>query len=169
MFVGLSLWGMIKRTRLGMIIRAGVDDRPMVEALGINVPIVFAAMFFLGSLLAGMAGVLGGTMISVDKANDVEYLLASLIVVIIGGMGSLGGAAVGALLYGLVDSYGDVYLPGRLRELLGPRHLRAARPRPRRAAARALREAGVKERAGGPRARYGGRRGRAADRRARRR
>ncbi len=54
---------MIKRTRLGMIIRAGVDDRPMVEALGINVPIVFAATFFLGSLLAGMAGVLGGTMI----------------------------------------------------------------------------------------------------------
>jgi branched-chain amino acid transport system permease protein len=110
-FVGLSLWGMIKRTRLGMIIRAGVDDRPMVEALGINVPIVFAVTFFLGSLLAGMAGVLGGTMIVVDKANDVEYLLASLIVVIIGGMGSLGGAAVGALLYGLVDSYGDVYLP----------------------------------------------------------
>jgi branched-chain amino acid transport system permease protein len=110
-FVGLLLLGMIKRTRLGMIIRAGVDDRPMVEALGINVPVVFAATFFLGSLLAGMAGVLGGTMISVDKANDVEYLLASLIVVIIGGMGSLGGAAVGALLYGLVDSYGDVYLP----------------------------------------------------------
>jgi len=109
--VGLLLWGMIRRTRMGMIIRAGVDDRPMVEALGINVPIVFAATFFIGSLLAGMAGVLGGTMISVDKSNDVEYLLASLIVVIIGGMGSLGGAAVGALLYGLVDSYGDVYLP----------------------------------------------------------
>jgi branched-chain amino acid transport system permease protein len=110
-FVGLLLWAMIKRTRLGMIIRAGVDDRQMVEALGINVPVVFAATFFLGALLAGLAGVLGGTMISVDKANDVEYLVASLIVVIIGGMGSLGGAAVGALLYGLVDSYGDVYLP----------------------------------------------------------
>ena len=110
-FVGLLLYAMIKRTRLGMVIRAGVDDRQMVSALGINLPVVFAITFFLGSLLAGMAGVLGGTMISVDKANDVEYLLASLIVVIIGGMGSLGGAAVGALLYGLVDSYGDVYLP----------------------------------------------------------
>ena len=110
-FVGLLLYAMIKRTRLGMVIRAGVDDRQMVSALGINVPVVFAITFFLGSLLAGMAGVLGGTMISVDKANDTEYLLASLIVVIIGGMGSLGGAAIGALLYGLVDSYSDVYLP----------------------------------------------------------
>jgi branched-chain amino acid transport system permease protein len=110
-FLGLLLWAMIKKTRFGMIIRAGVDDRQMVSALGINVPIVFAITFFLGALLAGLAGVLGGTMISVDKANDVEYLLAALIVVIIGGMGSLGGAAVGALLYGLVDSYGDVYLP----------------------------------------------------------
>jgi branched-chain amino acid transport system permease protein len=108
---GLALYGMIKRTRLGMVIRAGVDDRQMVSALGINLPIVFAFTFFLGSVLAGAAGVLGGTMISVDKANDTEYLLASLIVVIIGGMGSLGGAAIGALLYGLVDSYSDVYLP----------------------------------------------------------
>jgi branched-chain amino acid transport system permease protein len=108
---GLALYGMIKRTRLGMVIRAGVDDRQMVSALGINLPIVFAFTFFLGTALAGAAGVLGGTMISVDKANDTEYLLASLIVVIIGGMGSLGGAAIGALLYGLVDSYSDVYLP----------------------------------------------------------
>lgn len=110
-FIGLLLFGVIKRTRLGMIIRAGVDDRQMVSALGINVPFVFAITFFIGSLLAGLAGVLGGTMISVDKANDTTYLLFSLIVVIIGGMGSLGGAAIGALLLGLVDSYGDVYLP----------------------------------------------------------
>ena len=109
--IGLALFAMVKKTRLGMILRAGVDDRQMVSALGINVPIVFAFTFLLGSILAGLAGVLGGTMISVDKANDTEYLLASLIVVIIGGMGSLGGAAVGALLYGLVDSYSDVYLP----------------------------------------------------------
>jgi branched-chain amino acid transport system permease protein len=110
-FIGLLLFAMIKRTRLGMIIRAGVDDRQMVSALGINVPLVFAITFFIGSFLAGLAGVLGGTMISVDKANDTTYLLFSLIVVIIGGMGSLGGAAIGALLLGLVDSYGDVYLP----------------------------------------------------------
>jgi branched-chain amino acid transport system permease protein len=109
--VGLGLWAMIKRTRFGMIVRAGVDDRQMVSALGINIQLVFASAFFLGAALAGLGGVLGGTMISVDKANDTQYLLISLIVVIIGGMGSLAGAAIGALALGLVDSFGDVYLP----------------------------------------------------------
>ena len=109
--VGLSLWAMIQRTRFGMIVRAGVDDRQMVSALGINIQLVFASAFFLGAMLAGLGGVLGGTMISVDKANDTQYLLISLIVVIIGGMGSLAGAAIGALALGLVDSFGDVYLP----------------------------------------------------------
>jgi branched-chain amino acid transport system permease protein len=109
--VGLVLWGVIKRTRYGMIVRAGVDDRHMVSALGINIQLVFAGAFFVGAFLAGLGGVLGGTMISVDKGNDTQYLLISLIVVIIGGMGSLGGAALGALALGLVDSFGDVYLP----------------------------------------------------------
>ena len=109
--VGLGLWAVIMRTRFGMIIRAGVDDRQMVSALGINIQLVFAAAFLLGAVLAGLGGVLGGTMISVDKANDTQYLLISLIVVIIGGMGSLAGAAIGALALGLVDSFGDVYLP----------------------------------------------------------
>ena len=109
--VGLALWAMIQRTRFGMIVRAGVDDQQMVSALGINIQLVFAGAFFLGALLAGLGGVLGGTMISVDKANDTQYLLISLIVVIIGGMGSLAGAAIGALALGLVDSFGDVYLP----------------------------------------------------------
>jgi branched-chain amino acid transport system permease protein len=109
--VGLGLWAMIKRTRFGMIVRAGVDDREMVSALGINIQLVFAGAFFLGALLAGLGGVLGGTMISVDKGNDTTYLLYSLIVVIIGGMGSLAGAAIGALALGLVDAFGDVYLP----------------------------------------------------------
>jgi branched-chain amino acid transport system permease protein len=109
--VGLALWLSIKRTRYGMIVRAGVDDRSMVSALGINIQLVFAGAFLIGALLAGLGGVLGGTMISVDKGNDTQYLLISLIVVIIGGMGSLGGAALGALALGLVDSFGDVYLP----------------------------------------------------------
>jgi branched-chain amino acid transport system permease protein len=109
--VGLALWLAIKKTRYGMIVRAGVDDRDMVSALGINVQLVFAVAFFIGALLAGLGGVLGGTMISVDKGNDTTYLLIALIVVIIGGMGSLGGAALGALALGLVDSFGDVYLP----------------------------------------------------------
>jgi branched-chain amino acid transport system permease protein len=108
--VGLALWWLITRTRFGKIVRAGVDDREMVSALGINVQLVFAAAFFLGALLAGLGGVLGGTMISLAPGEDTSFLLNSLIVVIIGGMGSLGGAAIGALALGLVDAYADVYL-----------------------------------------------------------
>ena len=108
--IGLLLYLLIKHTRFGMIIRAGVDDRAMLSALGVNVPLVFAAAFFLGSMLAGFGGVLGGTMISVGPGLDTQYLLDALIVVIIGGMGSLPGAAIGALLLGLVQSYSAIYL-----------------------------------------------------------
>jgi branched-chain amino acid transport system permease protein len=110
LLIGIGLWLVIKRTRFGKIVRAGVDDRDMVSALGINVQLVFAGAFFLGAALAGFGGVLGGTMISLQPGQDTAFLLNSLIVVIIGGMGSLGGAAIGALALGLVDSYADVYL-----------------------------------------------------------
>ena len=108
--IGLGLWLLIKRTRYGKIVRAGVDDRDMVSALGINVQLVFAGAFFIGAMLAGFGGVLGGTMLSLQPGEDTSFLLNSLIVVIIGGMGSLGGAAIGALALGLVDAYADVYL-----------------------------------------------------------
>jgi branched-chain amino acid transport system permease protein len=110
LLIGLLLWLVIKRTRFGKIVRAGVDDRDMVSALGINVNLVFAGAFFIGAMLAGFGGVLGGTMISLAPGQDTAFLLNSLIVVIIGGMGSLGGAAIGALALGLVDAYADVYL-----------------------------------------------------------
>ena len=108
--IGALLFLAIKRTRFGMIIRAGVDDRSMVSALGVNIQVVFAGAFFIGALLAGLAGVLGGTMLAVEPGNDSAFLLDSLIVVIIGGMGSLGGAAIGSLALGLVSSYANVYL-----------------------------------------------------------
>jgi branched-chain amino acid transport system permease protein len=110
LLIGLALWLIIKRTRFGKIVRAGVDDRDMVSALGINVNLVFAGAFFLGAMLAGFGGVLGGTMLSLAPGQDTAFLLNSLIVVIIGGMGSLGGAAIGAIALGLVDAYADVYL-----------------------------------------------------------
>ena len=108
--IGGLLFLVIKRTRFGMIIRAGVDDRSMVSALGVNIQFVFAGAFFIGALLAGLAGVLGGTMLAVQPGNDSAFLLDSLIVVIIGGMGSLGGAAIGSIALGLVSSYANVYL-----------------------------------------------------------
>ena len=109
--VGLGLWAMIKLTRFGMVIRAGVDDRAMTSALGVNVQLVFAAAFFIGSSLAALGGVLGGTMLSLAPGSDSDFLISSLVVVIIGGLGSLVGAALGALLLGLVNQLSSVYLP----------------------------------------------------------
>jgi branched-chain amino acid transport system permease protein len=110
LLIAVGLWWVMRRTRFGKIVRAGVDDRDMVSALGINVQMVFAIAFLLGAMLAGFGGVLGGTMISLAPGQDTAFLLNSLIVVIIGGMGSLAGAAIGALALGLVDAYADVYL-----------------------------------------------------------
>ena len=101
----------IKRTRFGMIVRAGVDDRAMASALGVNVQLVFAAAFLIGSGLAGLGGAFGATMLEIAPGQDQIFLVSSLIVVIIGGMGSLGGAALGALLLGLVEQLSGVYLP----------------------------------------------------------
>jgi len=108
--IGGLLWLMIKKTRFGLMTRAGVDDRDMVAALGINIPLIFAGVFFLGAFLAGFGGVLGGTMLSLQPGEDTSLLLTSLVVVIIGGMGSLGGAAIGALALGLVQAYAGAFL-----------------------------------------------------------
>ncbi|MDQ3893402.1 MAG: branched-chain amino acid ABC transporter permease [Actinomycetota bacterium] len=109
--IGVALWLWLKKTRTGMVIRAGVDDRAMVSALGINIQLVFAIAFVVGSALAGLGGVVGGSFASLAPGVDANWLLNSLVVVIIGGMGSLGGAAVGALLYGLVTNLSATYLP----------------------------------------------------------
>ena len=94
-------WLWLKRTRTGMVIRAGVDDRAMVSALGINIQLTFAIAFVVGSGLAGLGGVIGGSFAGLAPGVDANWLLYSLVVVIIGGMGSLGGAAIGALLLGV--------------------------------------------------------------------
>jgi branched-chain amino acid transport system permease protein len=109
--VGVGLWVWLKRTRTGMVIRAGVDDRSMVSALGINIQRVFLIAFAVGSALAALGGVLYANYGGLQPGVDSSFLLYSLIVVIIGGMGSLGGAAIGALLFGLVDILPDIYLP----------------------------------------------------------
>ena len=109
--VGFALWLLLTRTRLGVLIRAGVDDRRMVEALGVDVPLVFLAVFAIGGALAGFAGVIGASVLSVSPGEDARYLLSSLIVVIVGGMGSIPGAALGALLVGMAETYGLAYAP----------------------------------------------------------
>ncbi len=109
--IGIGLWLVLNRTRIGMMIRAGVDDRAMLSATGVNVHMVFAIVFAIGAGLAGFAGVVGGTALSIAPGEDVRYLLASLVVVIVGGMGSITGAAIGALLIGLAEQVGLAYFP----------------------------------------------------------
>jgi branched-chain amino acid transport system permease protein len=109
--IGVVLWGFLTRTRVGMMIRAGVDDRAILAASGVNVQRVFALTFAVGAGLAGFAGVVGGTALSIAPGEDTRYLLASLIVVIVGGMGSVPGAAIGAVLVGLAEQFGLAYVP----------------------------------------------------------
>ncbi len=112
--VGVALWLWLDRTRVGMVIRAGVDDREMVRALGINIGVVFAITFFVGAFLAGIGGVMGASFAGVAPGADGQWLLNSLVVVIIGGLGSLKGAVAGSLLFGLVVSFSPAYLPVEL-------------------------------------------------------
>lgn len=109
--IGALLYLWLHRTRTGMVIRAGVDDRHMVRALGIRIERVFAIAFVVGTALAGIGGVVGGSFAAVAPGIDGQWLLNSLVVVIIGGMGSLGGAAVGALAYGVMSNFAAAYLP----------------------------------------------------------
>ncbi len=109
--VGLALWLWLYRTRTGMVIRAGVDDRDMTSALGINIQVTFAIAFVIGSALAAFGGVVFASQAGVASGQDGIWLLNSLVVVIIGGMGSLVGAVAGSLLYGLVFNFSSAYLP----------------------------------------------------------
>lgn len=107
----VGLWLLMHRTRLGALIRAGVDDAETVEAMGIDIRKVFIATFMLGMALAGMAGALGGAFLSLYPTADSEILVYSLAVVIIGGRGSLAGAAIGSLTVAMLSTFGQVFFP----------------------------------------------------------
>ncbi|MBC8085655.1 MAG: branched-chain amino acid ABC transporter permease [Phycisphaerae bacterium] len=109
--IGIALWLFLNRTRVGMMIRAGVDDRAMLAASGVNVNLVFAITFAIGAGLAGLGGVIGAVELSMVPGEDTRFLLASLIVVIVGGMGSVAGAAIGAAMLGLAETFGLAYAP----------------------------------------------------------
>ena len=105
------LWVLYKRTFVGAAIRAGVDNREMVSATGINIDRLFILVSALAAFLAGFSGVLGGAFLTVYPGAEWEILVFALVVVIVGGLGSLEGAMVGALVVGLLDAYGRWLVP----------------------------------------------------------
>ncbi|MEE9269400.1 MAG: branched-chain amino acid ABC transporter permease [Candidatus Krumholzibacteria bacterium] len=109
--VAAVLWVIYTKTQLGAIVRAGVDDREMVDALGINVHRLFGLVFGLAAFLAGVSGVAGGAFLTLYPGAEWDVLVLALVVVIIGGLGSLGGAIVGSLIVGLIDAYGRWLFP----------------------------------------------------------
>ncbi len=109
--IGLGLWFLLSKTKIGAAVRAGVDDRETVSALGINIRRVFSAVFVLSAFLAGIAGVIGASFLSIQPGADTQILILSLVVVILGGLGSLGGAVIAALVTGLLVSLSRAYFP----------------------------------------------------------
>lgn len=109
--LAVALYFVIQRTRLGMMIRAGNDDRTMVEALGININMIYRVVFALGVALAALAGMLAAPMSSVFPNMGSQVLIISFVIVVIGGIGSVWGALVAALIVGFADTFGKVLLP----------------------------------------------------------
>jgi branched-chain amino acid transport system permease protein len=110
-FTAVALWLMYHKTQIGAVVRAGVDDREMVNATGINVDRLFALVSALASFLAGMAGVVGGSFLTLNPGAEWDILVLALVVVIIGGLGSLEGAILGSIIVGLLDACGRWMLP----------------------------------------------------------
>lgn len=113
--VALFLYLLFSRTRLGMQIRAGATNREMVGALGVNIRLLYTLIFGLGTLLAGLAGVMAGPILAVEAGMGESILILTFVVIVIGGIGSVRGALIGALLVGLVDTLARSFLPDLLR------------------------------------------------------
>lgn len=115
--VALGLYLLIGRTRLGMLIRAGASNRTMVQALGANVGLLYTLVFGLGAGLAGLAGAMAGPLLAVQAGMGDTVLILTLVVIVVGGIGSIRGAFIAALLIGLVDTFGRMLLPASLAEM----------------------------------------------------
>jgi branched-chain amino acid transport system permease protein len=116
--VAAGLYLLITRTRTGMLIRAGATHREMVAALGVNVRRLFALLFGLGAALAGFAGMMAGPILSVEVGMGESVLIVAFVVIVIGGIGSVRGAFVAALLIGFVDTFGRMLLPPALASMV---------------------------------------------------
>jgi len=109
--LAIVLWWLQDKTRVGAMVRAGMDNKEMTMGLGINLERVFALVFFVASCIAGVAGVLGAQLLGVYNALGLEILLLALIVIIVGGVGSVQGALLGGILIGVIDAFGRALFP----------------------------------------------------------
>ena len=116
--VALGLWWLVNKTRVGMLIRAGADDREMVDGLGVDIGKLYTLVFGLGALLCGLAGVMAAPLLAVEIGMGERILITTFVVIVIGGVGSIRGALAGALLVGMVDSLGRAFLPQLLGTML---------------------------------------------------
>ena len=116
--VALLLYGLVMRTRIGMLIRAGASNREMVGALGVNIKLLYTLVFGLGAALAGFAGLMQAPILTVQIGMGENILILAFVVIIIGGIGSIRGAFVAAVFVGLVDTIGRAFLPDLLRLFL---------------------------------------------------
>jgi branched-chain amino acid transport system permease protein len=120
LLVALGLYLLIERTRIGMLIRAGASNRGMVGALGVNINWLNRFVFALGAALAGLAGAMVGPILSIQSGMGEPILILTLVVIVIGGIGSIRGAFYGALVVGIVDTLGRVLLPVWLGQTFSP-------------------------------------------------
>jgi branched-chain amino acid transport system permease protein len=116
--VASFLYALVMRTRLGMLIRAGASNREMAGALGVNIKLLYTLVFGLGAALAGFAGVMQAPILTVQIGMGENILILAFVVIIIGGIGSIRGAFVAAVIVGLIDTLGRAFLPDMLRHML---------------------------------------------------
>jgi len=126
--VAVMLWYVVTRTRLGMLIRAGASNRTMVAALGVNIRLLYTVVFGFGAALAGLAGLMAGPIYAVQPGMGEIVLIQAFVVIVIGGIGSIRGALVGAVIVGLVDTMGRAFLKPMLATLISPPAAEAAGP-----------------------------------------
>ena len=120
LIVAAGLYVLVMRTRIGMLIRAGASNREMVGALGVNIKLLYTLVFGLGAALAGLAGLMQAPILTVQIGMGENILILAFVITVIGGIGSVRGALVAALLVGFIDTLGRSYLPDLLREMLSP-------------------------------------------------
>ncbi len=118
--VGLLLYVTVNHTRLGMLVRAGASNAPMVSALGVNIRLLFTIVFGVGAMLAGFAGAMVAPILSVEPGMGDNVLILAFVVIVIGGIGSIRGAFIAALLIGLTDTLGRFFAPNLLRAVFDP-------------------------------------------------